>query len=49
MGPVHVTEGKWQQTKMYTHCQWCVKGNAAGMEFSVYGLVSNHTKQNKRN
>ena len=23
------TEGKLYQTKTYTHCRWCVKGNSA--------------------
>ncbi len=31
MGPVLATEGKSHQTKRYTHCQWCVEGNGAGV------------------
>ena len=34
MGPVLATEGESRQTKMYTHCRWCVKANGAGVRAS---------------
>ncbi len=29
MGPVLATDGELHQTKTYSHCQWCAKGNGA--------------------
>jgi hypothetical protein len=42
MGPVLVTEGELHQTKRYTQCQWCVKGNVAGAGASNDGKPTNN-------